>query len=194
LDRFRPSINNTQQRILASLPQPTSLDVILVLARMIVALVQMIVLVRIIARIALAMMTVGVKIFAKIIVRIETVLAMKIAPGMMTVDAKTTVAVALMVAIKTIVAMMIVHDAMMMTDATVMMGVVVMIDSPRHMLTLHARSARFMGIQLVIAGGVMMIVTMMTEIVETKVQTLPLMAWIATGTMTPVLLNILEVN
>jgi histone deacetylase 1/2 len=30
----------------------------------------------------------------------------------------------------------------------------------------------------VIASGVMMIVTVMTEIVETKVQTLPLMAWI----------------
>jgi hypothetical protein len=68
---------------------------------MIVDLVQMIVLVRIIARTALAMMTVGVKIFAKIIAKIETVLIMKIALGMMTVDAKTIVAVALMVAIKT---------------------------------------------------------------------------------------------
>jgi hypothetical protein len=83
---------------------------------------------------------------------------------------------------------------MMMTDAAMMMGVVVVIDSPRHTLTPHARSARFMDIQLVTAGGIMMIMTVMTETVEIKVQTLPLMAWIVTGTMTPALLNILLDN
>jgi hypothetical protein len=108
-----------------------------------------------------------------VVVVVVTVVATKV---VMVVETKTAVMV---VDTRTDAVMMI---AVVMEIGVIMVGAIV-IDNPPSMLTPHVKSATFMATLLKIVGGTMVMIVVTMEIVDTRMQILPLMGLTQIGTM-----------